>query len=178
MHSSDPLLCAAAVKRVAVNDRFSHEARVGDSVEFLVDWKIGIKGTNETLTVPQYSEATVLKRNANWLCVQGLVCPFTVKVHCDAIMITGDTLTPAAPPEGMTAGTDGQPPAKKPKLKRTPYSDSEKRIFVGLLRSMRSQANRSVSIDDACAEAKLQFPGIFPTLGRFTEKIEKRATKN
>ena len=165
MHSSEPLLCAAAVKSVVRT--FPHEALVGDTVEFVADCKIGIKGTNETLTVPQFSEATVLKRNASHLFVQGVISPFTVKVHEDCIMIIGNNLTtaaPPAPPESM----DGQPPAKKPKLKRKSYTDSEKRIFVGLLRSMRSQANRHVSIDDACDEAKLQFPGIFLTLRRFT----------
>ena len=101
----------------------THKALVGDTVEFVADCKIGVKGTNETLTVPQFSEATVLKRNASHLFVHGVNSPFTVKVHDECIMITGNNLTtaaPPAPPESM----DGQPPAKKPKLKRKSYTET------------------------------------------------------
>lgn len=116
MHSSEPLLCVAAMNSVVSIERFPHATLVGDTVEFVADCEIGIKGTNETLTVPQFSEATVLKRNASHLFVHGVTSPFTVKVHENCIMIIGNILTTAAPP-ALPESMDGQPPVKKPKLK-------------------------------------------------------------
>ena len=65
-----------------------YEAQVGDTVEFLFDHSIKVKGISEVpYVVPSQTEAVVIKRCGDWLLVQGPSNLYVTRVYADAVII-------------------------------------------------------------------------------------------